>query len=227
MPSRKQLFWMAPLCLVTLGIGCGLADNSLTSQLARVNRGEQDKIQTEELITDRDLALVRNCSQLRELLIEQSSISDAGIGQLAGLPELEHVRIRGGHVGDDGLKHLSQFKTLRFLNLPQADLSDESLQVLIELPKLELLRFGSPRVTDAGMESVAKLSHLRHLHLIGVPITDAGLDKLHELRSLESLYLDDTKVTDEGLERFLNALPDVHLHINQQHHDRDPHRHSH
>jgi hypothetical protein len=92
---------------------------------------------------------------------------------------------------------------------------------------LEQLRFGSPRVSDNGMQHLARLEQLRFLHLIGVPITDQGLDQLHGLKRLESLYLDDTRVTDAGVIRLLAALPAVHLHLDQQHHDRDPQKHDH
>ena len=116
---------------------------------------------------------------------------------------------------------------LRILNLPQATFTDAGLAELKMLPKLELLRFGSPNVTDAGLGQVPAFPSLRFLHLIDTPITDAGLRELQGLTALESLYLDGTKVTDGGIERLLQQLPEVHLHIDQQHHDRDPRRNTH
>lgn len=216
-------------CLYIFLLGCNAPQQShLREQWAKVQNGSQDFIHVEDqLVTNRDLELLPHCKNLRELLIENSSITDEGICVLADLPALEHLRIRGASVGNRGLAHLVQFSTIRVLNLPQAHFTDEGLAALSELPKLELLRIGSPEVSDSGMAHIAKLKQLRFLHLIGVPITDAGLEQLHELKQLESLYLDDTKVTDAGIGRLLSALPDVHFHINQQHHDRDPKRHSH
>lgn len=216
-------------CLVIVVSGCNAPrPSSLQTQLAQVQHGSQDFIHIDqEIVTNSDLASISHCKSLRELLIEQSTITDEGICVLVDLPALEHLRIRGAPVGDRGLRHLAQFKTIRVLNLPQADFTDDGLAALSELPRLELLRIGSPKVTDKGMTQLAGLKSLRFLHLIGVPITDAGLDQLHELKQLESLYLDDTNVTDPGISRLLSALPDVHFHINQQHHDRDPKKHSH
>ena len=100
---------------------------------------------------------------------------------------------------------------------------------MCELEGLEQLRLSSPRVTDAGLAHVATLQHLRFLHLLDMPIGDRGLEQLHGLKSLESLYLDRTDVTDDGLAKLIEALPDVHLHIDEHHHSLDPHAadHSH
>ena len=88
---------------------------------------------------------------------------------------------------------------------------------------LEQLRISSPRVDDDGLQPIADLKELRFLHLLDMPITDAGLDRLHALAVLESLYLDRTRVTDAGLARLINAMPGVHLHIDEHHHPLDPH----
>ena len=77
------------------------------------------------------------------------------------------------------------------------------------------------------MVYLAEMPSLRFLHLIDVPVTDQGLAQLESLSGLESLYLDDVPVTDDGVEHLLKALPAVHLHINQAHHDRDPRRADH
>jgi hypothetical protein len=53
------------------------------------------------------------------------------------------------------------------------------------------------------------------------------LAALEPLQNLESLYLDGTRVTNAGIEKFLLAAPEVHLHIDQQHHDRDPRKDQH
>jgi hypothetical protein len=138
---------------------------------------------------------------------------------------LDHTLLR-----DDDLVQLDDLKpNLRRVNLSRTQLSDRGLARLCELHGLEQLRLSSPRVTDAGMAHVAKLRQLRFLHLLDMPISDLGLDQLHGLENLESLYLDRTNVTDDGLARLIQALPNVHLHIDEHHHSLDPHaaEHSH
>lgn len=47
------------------------------------------------------------------------------------------------------------------------------------------------------------------------------------MKQLESFYIDDALVTDDGIAQLLEAIPRLHLHINQQHSDRDPSKGTH
>jgi hypothetical protein len=202
----------------------GSGDPRWTDQIAAVRAGTTDRIQvTREPVGDDQLSLL-DAPGLRELILDSGRVTDAGLAGIARLTDLEHLRIRGGEIGDEGLRHICQLRSLRFLNLPQARLTDAGLSELHRLPHLELLRIGSPLITDAGMAEIAGLRSLRWLHLIDIPITDAGLRRLHDMKQLESLYLDGSRVTDEGFTRLFEAQPGLHVHVNQQHHDRDPER---
>ena len=196
------------------------------TQIAAVRNASSDRIEiTHQVINDNDLVALREVPALHTLIIDsESPITDQGLAPIVALQSLDHLRIRGAHIHDDGLRALCRIKTLRILNLPQARLTDRGLESLVELPRLELLRFGSPDVTDAGMTSIAKITWLRWLHLIDIRITDAGLEKLKTLPHLESLYLDGARVSDDGFEKLFRDRPDLHVHVNQVHHDRDPRR---
>jgi hypothetical protein len=197
-------------------------------QVRQVRDGETDWVVIDDqVITDPDLKQLASLTNLRELIIEQSQITDDGLSYLTDLRGLEHLRIRGARITDQGIERLLPLEQLRILNLPQAWFTDTALQDLSGLEQLELLRFGSPHVTDDGLQSVACLPNLRFLHIIDTPITDGGLRHLETLTELESLYLDGTRVSDEGIERLLSALPELHLHIDQQHHDTDPRKDNH
>jgi hypothetical protein len=131
---------------------------------------------------------------------------------------LDDTAVRDEHL--DVLDGLGQ--RLRRVNFSRSEISDAGLARLCQNAMLEQLRLQSPRVTDAGLAHVAGLKHLRFLHLLDAPITDAGLDQLHHLKQLESLYLDNTRVSDAGLARLIEAIPKVHLHIDDHHHPLDP-----
>jgi hypothetical protein len=180
-----------------------------------------------DFATDSDLVILAKRRPVRELLIEDSTITDAGLAYLEALAELEHLRIRGAAITDVGIRSLCRLSNLRVLNLPHAQFSDVGLAELVKLPNLELLRFGSPAVSDAGMAYCRTMPKLRFLHLIDVPISDQGLLHLRGMAQLESLYVDGADLSDAAVEALLTDLPNLHLHIDQQHHDRDPHKNDH
>ena len=214
-PPRKDA--VASLPIEPLG--------SLQHQAHQVRLGRSDVIRLQQtLVRDGDLESLRDLAGLRELLLESSELTDEGLEVLAELGQLEHLRIRGGRVGDLGLQHVSRCRRLRFLNLPQGQFSDRGLAALGQLTELELLRFGSPHVTDAGLAYLRALPRLRFLHLIGVPLTDAALSEVEQMSRLESCYLDEIPVSDQAVTRLLTARPQLHLHLDQKHHDRDPQR---
>ena len=66
---------------------------------------------------------------------------------------------------------------------------------------------------------------LKSLHLIDVPLGDEGLDAVARYDGLWNLYLDGAGVSDAAWERYFALHPEVHVHVDQAHHDRDPNRH--
>jgi hypothetical protein len=225
------------LALVICSIGCTRAhvetppvELSFDDQLSAVKAGHAEEINVSATaIGENDLAALAEVTALRVLLLDhpQSRITVIGIRHLAGLPNLQHLRIRGTGADNDVLEIIAGIKSLQILNLPRGEFTDAGLERLKELPKLVQLRFGSPHVTDAGMRTVKQLPELKRLHLIDVAISDAGLRELAEMTQLESLYIDGGKFSDEALAELFRARPDLHVHLNQQHHDHDPHKHAH
>ncbi len=228
------------LCVVgaTILAGCGsqMPDDSASveptwsAQVAMVRAGRSDQIQIEQSpLFDNNLESLAGLGNLRVLLIDhqESRFSATGLKQLTALTSLEQLRIRGSDIDDDALVQLAEIKSLRVLNLPQGTFSDQGLAHLQGLTHLEQLRFGSPRVTSDGMKTVVKLPALKRLHLIQVPITDEGLRELANMEQLESLYIDGAKLSDAAFDELFQKRPKLHVHLNQQHHDRDPHRDPH
>jgi hypothetical protein len=203
---------------------------SLEAQMAAVERGESTRILVEqEVLGDQDLIALGKLTKLTDLLLDhpESEFHEGGIAALVDLPNLQHLRIRGRGINTECLRKLAKIKSLRILNVPQGLFPDEGLEILTELPNLESIRFGSPLVTDEGMKTVARFPAIRRLHLIDVPITDAGLAELTKIDRLQSLYIDGGQITDAGWDELFRKRPSLHVHVNQQHHDRDPHKHPH
>jgi hypothetical protein len=203
-------------------------DPSFDHQLELVLAGKSDMIQVEaQVVTDDDLAKLASVSPLRVLLIDHadSRITSQGLKHLSSLASLEHLRLRGPGGDDAALAEIAKIKTIRILNLPQGQFGDEALAHLKELPELVQLRFKSPHVTDAGMQTLAAFPALKRLHLIDIPITDAGLKTIAGIQHLESLYIDGGQFSDEAVDDLFAKRPALHVHFNQEHHDRDPHKH--
>lgn len=228
---RAALARASGWCVLVLA-GCQQEpqEPTLEQQAAAVRAGESDRILIEtRAIGDDDLQQVTGLENLRELLLDnpRCRFTAVGLRQLIGLPKLEHLRIRGSGVDDEALAHLAGLESLVILNVPQATFGNASLAELNRLPRLKQLRFSSPRVTDAGMQPLGELPALAQLHLINVPITDAGLAELAKIERLESLYIDGGQFSDFAVEKLFRERPDLHVHLNQAHHDLDPHKHPH
>jgi hypothetical protein len=210
------------------------AEASLAMQIAAVRDGKSDQIQLEHTpLSDDDLQALADLDNLHTLLIDDpdSRITAAGLKHLAGLTNLEHLRLRGEGVDDAALAEIAGFTTLRVLNVPRGSFTDAGLGLLAQLPHLELLRFGKTAVTDAGLKQLGAFPALAQIHLIGVPITDAGLAELAAIEPLKSLYIDDIDLSDAAWDKLFQTRKQMgrplHVHIDAAHHDRDPGKHSH
>lgn len=166
-------------------------------------------------------------AKLDAVLIDQGIVTGKGLEKIAELPDLEHLRLRLSPITDEDLEPLLGCDDLWLINLPHSELTNSGIHSLAKLPKLKQLRLGSNKLTNDCCRAITRIDQLRGLHLIGIPVTDDGVKVLAELPHLESLYLDDSAVTDAGWEWVFRNHPQLHVHINQSHHDRDPQSHQH
>ncbi|HEX4129439.1 MAG TPA: hypothetical protein VHZ24_05305 [Pirellulales bacterium] len=231
LPHLNRASVLFAALMMCASVGCQRTadtESSLLDQIEAVRGGKSTQIVVESQPTgDADLQRLTGLEKLHALVLDDRSntITDAGVQALTDLPALVHLRIRGGEIGDAGLATIAQLKSLEIVNLPHTHATDAGLASLGALPNLVQLRLGSPNITDAGVAELKRFLSLRRVHLIDVPLTDAGLGVFHDMPNLESLYLDGTRVSDAAYEALFQARPKLHVHINQQHHDRDPHTH--
>ncbi|MCR9291262.1 MAG: hypothetical protein NXI32_01000 [bacterium] len=198
-------------------------------QLARIRSGEAYTLKVEtpagpsllEALPDLD-------GKLLELLIDQGGPTDSWLMTIAQLSSLEHLRIRESPISDLGLTYLvAGGERLQILNLPQSTLTEQGIRELAKLPQLKQLRIGGRQIDDAAASALSELPNLRSLHLIGPAISADGLAALAASRKLSSLYIDDCPLPDSAWQELFRAKPQLHVHIDQHHHDRDPNTHSH
>jgi hypothetical protein len=134
-----------------------------------------------------DLTTVGSNSEIRDLLLEQSGITDAMLNELPPLARLETLRLTGTRITDDGLKALSRFPNLKTLWLMETEIQGPGLSNLSHTGHLTNLRIQAPQ-GDAILQYLAALKELKYL-AISAPLTDHGMETLATLPKLESLSL--------------------------------------
>ncbi|TWU09851.1 Leucine Rich repeats (2 copies) [Allorhodopirellula heiligendammensis] len=211
-------------------IDSGQGHPDFAAQVANVVAGDSTRLLFADVpISDgmlQDLP-VQLLTGLDTVVADQGVVTDEGLTALAKLPGLEQLRLRHSPITDAGVAALVGCEKLWLLNLPQCQVSSKGIESLKKVTALTQLRLGSPRLGNEACTAIAELKSLRGLHLIGVPVTDEGLQTLASLPHLDSLYLDDCEVTEAGWDWLFQHHPQLHVHVDQAHHDRDPNLHSH
>ena len=110
-------------------------------------------------------------------------VTDAGLAQLEGLPDLDTLNLGGAKIDGSGVAHLRESKKLKWLSLE------------------------CTQVDDAGVTNLAGFSELAYLNLLSTPVTDAAADVLVKLHRLEMVVVSGTKMTEAGVEKLRKALP--------------------
>jgi hypothetical protein len=154
------------------------------------------------------------------LYLENTSITDAGLRHLAGLPHLQNLAIgtmdpRGAPPGtkpprnkvtDAGLVHLKGLTSLQSLHLGGLPITDEGLEAVKDLPNLGGLYLYHTRVSGPGLGRLKSLPGLAVVYLDGSAVTDEGLSHLKGATNLQVLSLSGVPLTGQGLTH-LKALP--------------------
>ena len=108
------------------------------------------------VLTDDDLAVLKDLNPVIELDLKNAGITDAGIKHLSALTQLERLHLEKTKVSDAGLANLKGLTKLKYLNL-----------------------YGTG-VSDAGLEHLKGLGDLRNLYLWQTKVTFEAAQKFHE-----------------------------------------------
>ena len=125
---------------------------------------------------------------------------------LAGLTRLRELHLDDSSITDAGLESLARMTQLRILSLRETDVTDAGLRHLTGMSELRELTLDMTRVTSAGLKHLAGLTQLQELRLSHTPVSNAGLVHLANLTQLKHLSLSSTRVTGAGL-KHLAGLP--------------------
>jgi hypothetical protein len=86
-----------------------------------------------------DVADVAKCARLESLSLIGTNVTDDQLKLLVGLKNLQSLRLNQTAVGDAGLKHVGQIKSLKYVCLGGVDATPEGVkQLKSDLPGLQL-----------------------------------------------------------------------------------------
>ncbi len=155
-------------------------------------------------LTDRGLVCVKRMPHLKMLTLSFSKITDAGLPSLVNIP-LTDLVLNDTSISSDGMKYVSQIKTLERLNMSSTSVGDAGLELLKQLPVLTKLNLNNTPITDAGIRHLPCHSGMTNLWLGLTNITDKSVPDLAKLHHLAWLELDGTEITANGLNGFASS----------------------
>jgi hypothetical protein len=107
-------------------------------------------------------------------------VTDAFLGRMKGLTQIEWLVLSGSGVSDAGLDDLKGLTKLRTLSLNCGEVTNTGLEHLAGLAKLQTLVLHSARISDAGLRHLKGLTQLQELGLRGTNVTDEGVKRLQQ-----------------------------------------------
>ncbi len=106
---------------------------------------------------DAELAkLTPVAANLRWLDLAGTKVSDAGLAQIAAMPNLVRLHLERTSISDAGLARLASLAELEYLNLYGTDITDSGLAQLQILPKLKQLYLWQTKVSPAAAKAFSE-----------------------------------------------------------------------
>jgi hypothetical protein len=156
-------------------------------------------------ISDAGLIQLAGLRQLRNLRLSGLPITDAGLGALRGLPALSDLHLIGTKIKGPGLAQLKSLPKLASLGLDESEIDDQGLSFLTGPASLQHLDIKRTKIKGPGLAGLTSLPNLISLNLDESEIDDPGLSFLAGLK-LENLSLNGVPLTDKGM-KALRSLP--------------------
>jgi hypothetical protein len=158
------------------------------------------------------LAQLAKLPKLKWLVVRGDGMTDAGMAHLAGMSELVELGVLSENIAGPGYDQLAVIKGLKKLHLG-ARVTDGVLEHVAKLKQLESLDlWQADEVTDAGFARIATLPRLRTLSIASSPlVTEAGVAKLAALDHLEELELKTIRVSRAAIDKLQGQLPNCKI----------------
>lgn len=166
-----------------------------------------------------DIPLVGNMTQLDNLHLSGSQLTDDSFTHLRNLTRLQYLSLRTcPQITGKKMGQLAAMKDLIYLDLSETGLTDEALGSMPVFDRLETLELrGDLQITGSTMSRLARCQNLKYLGMNTTSVSDTGMKPVGRLSQLRRLDLGQTKVTDKGIQQLsgLKKLQSLVLGENQ------------
>jgi hypothetical protein len=178
----------------------------------------QTRIQTLQLggqqVTEENLVYLSGMTGLEELLISWGmAVNDESIAPIARLTNLRELTLTLTKLTDKGLKQLGRLRNLERLQIEGSGFSNEGLTHIRGLTHLKSLsltvRDGNNTISDEGLDGLLGMTQLETLYVYGWHVTEKGLAKLQGLKGLKAIYIEPQALSKEAKERLKSAMPNL------------------
>lgn len=131
-------------------------------------------------LNDANLKDYPGLEHLEKLDLCMTDVTDKGLAALSVCQNLRELHLSSKLISDEGMKEVARLNTLRLLTLTQTRVTDVGLGVLAGMKHLEELHLGWSPVTDVGIARLGQIPSLRKLELHDTQVTAIGVAKLNE-----------------------------------------------
>lgn len=146
------------------------------------------------------LRLIGQLTELRELRLNGTGISDADLQHLHRLVKLEKLHLGGTAISDEGVAHLQPLAGLRELRLPFTRITAAGLGFVARCERLEVLDLTDADLRGGHLRQLAGLRGLRELVLHRCQLDAKDIQALAAFPALERLSLNGAVVEDAVVE---------------------------
>lgn len=164
-------------------------------------------------ITDAEVHYLKSMSALKELNVSNTRLTDAGLAELAELPNLEILWIAGNQgINGSGLLAFVRSKNkpgLRCLHASSTTFSREGMANVKRLESLELFDNTYANVNDQLLYELRTANNLKSLIVPNNQLTSASGVTLRTLRNLELLDLSQSASIGDQILNALISLGDL------------------
>ena len=173
---------------------------STNAKTGAIESADFSRVEMTDMLAE-ELAKV---DSLVQLVIRQSSMTEAGWASLSQLHGLQNLDLRECPIGDQQLITLTtsmlKLRSVRLNGkLGNCDVTDAGTEFLSNQEQLKLLALDGVKIGSRTVAQIENCKSMSELYLAGTMVDDAGLVGLTQLSELKKLRLAQTEVSSAGL----------------------------